>query len=89
MASQDYGTFYLVYAKITSYEKIEVNGVEKHRYVFDFKLQNFRGNITMGFVDNNEDEHKTFSLGRTNTNNRILFGDYELIVKVAPFRIFQ
>jgi len=87
LASQDYGTFYLVYAKITSYEKVKMNGIEKHQYIFDFKLQNFRGDITMGFVDNNEDEHKTFSLGRTNTNNRILFGDYELVVKVAPFKI--
>jgi hypothetical protein len=87
LASQDYGTFYLVYAKITSYEKVEVNGIEKHRYWFDFKLQNFRGCITMGFVDSNEDEHKTFSLGRTKSKNRILYGDFELVVKVAPFRV--
>ena len=87
LASQDYGTFYLVYAKITSYEQVETDGIQKHQYVFDFKLQNFRGNITMGFVDSNDDEHTTFSLGKSNTKNRILFGDYELVVKVAPFRV--
>ena len=87
MASQDYGTFYLVYVKITSYEKIQVDGQEKHKYLFDFKLQNFRGNITMGFVDDPNDKDTTFSLGRTKSNNRIFFGDFELVVKVAPFRV--
>lgn len=87
LASQDYGTFYLIYIRITSHQKIKVDGIEKHKYMCDFKLQNFRGAITMGFIDDNEDEERTFDLGPSRSNDRIRYGDHELIVKVAPFRL--
>ena len=42
LGSQDYGTFYMIYMKIISYEKFtNVDGFEQHRYKFEFKIQNF------------------------------------------------
>ncbi len=50
LGSQDYGTFYMVYIKINSYNNV-VNefGYEEHKYNCDFKIQNFIGDITIGF----------------------------------------
>ena len=49
LGSQDYGTFYMIYMKIISYEKYtNADGFEQHRYQFEFKIQNFIGAITIG-----------------------------------------
>lgn len=48
--SQDYGTFYMVYIKIKGQSvKKNETGKKSYKYTCDFKLQNYRGQITMGF----------------------------------------
>jgi hypothetical protein len=81
--SQDYGTFYMVYIKFKSYRKFEneFNSIE-HEYICDFKLQNYRGQITMGFG-----EYKTkiaLPDGTRNTDNEI---SVYITIGVAPFTI--
>ncbi|MDB2385466.1 hypothetical protein N9V96_03230 [Polaribacter sp.] len=51
LGSKDYGTFYMVYIKIKDY-KAHTNdeGFIQHNYTCDFKLQNFIGEITIGFA---------------------------------------
>ena len=49
-ASLDYGTFYMIYADFVSdYEQVSPIGVKQYYYTCNFKLQNFRGDITIGF----------------------------------------
>lgn len=47
---QHHGTFYMMYIKIHKHEVIEGDKLP-HVYTCDFKLQNFRGAITMGLVE--------------------------------------
>ncbi|WP_378177171.1 hypothetical protein [Aquimarina sp. SS2-1] len=49
--SQDYGTFYMIYIKINSIQDIPAQGGSSNTFYLyncDFKLQNYRGAITMG-----------------------------------------
>ncbi|MFY9244040.1 MAG: hypothetical protein WAO74_13555 [Polaribacter sp.] len=50
LGSQDYGTFHMVYVRIKKYEIVtKTDGIKQHNYTCDFKIQNFIGNITIGF----------------------------------------
>ncbi|MDC7995774.1 hypothetical protein [Altibacter sp. HG106] len=51
LGSQDFGTFYMVYIKFEKYENEENQfGVDEHRYTCKFRIQNFKGPVTIGFV---------------------------------------
>ncbi|GAB4159788.1 MAG: hypothetical protein Tsb0033_14800 [Winogradskyella sp.] len=77
---QHHGTFYMVYIKIKSYDKIEI-AKDKTAYelVCDFRLQNFRGAITMGLVDFSG--HNFAEETHDDTAEHILYFNLE----VAPF----
>lgn len=47
---QEYGTFFMIYMRITNYEVITEDGVEgkSHIYTCDYRIQNFVGAVTLG-----------------------------------------
>ncbi|WP_420570879.1 hypothetical protein [Kordia sp.] len=48
--NQELGTFFMIYMQIISYKQVEYSpGIITHSYEVKFKIQNFRGAITMGF----------------------------------------
>nr|WP_321222368.1 hypothetical protein [uncultured Psychroserpens sp.] len=49
--AQHHGTFYMIYIKIKSYEEVKNEfGKIEHTYDCDFRLQNYRGAITIGLA---------------------------------------
>ncbi len=79
LGSQDYGTFYMVYIQIKKYESfINDAGIEQHNYTCDFKLQNFIGDITIGFAENSPN----ITFPNANPKDPI---DASLNIKVSPF----
>lgn len=49
--NQELGTFFMIYMKIKEKLIIEKKGVKSYKYTLKFKIQNFRGDITIGFGD--------------------------------------
>lgn len=81
LGSQDYGTFYMVYIKIKKYKSFtNEDGFEQHNYTCDFKLQNFIGDITIGFADNAPE----IKFPNSNPKDPI---DASLNIKIAPFMV--
>jgi len=48
VGNTDYGTFYMVYIKFAKMEEVD----NKYHYYAEFKLQNYDGNISIGFEGN-------------------------------------
>jgi len=76
LASQDFGTFYVVYIKINS-SGSRINEVENTEYYYncDFKIQNFVGAVTMGLTG-------------TPDINIAAYPDYsnlDITINIAPF----
>ncbi|SNR15631.1 hypothetical protein [Tenacibaculum jejuense] len=86
LGSQDYGTFYMVYIKIKKFEEFDnSDNFRQYNYHCDFKLQNFIGDITIGFgnsspkiefsTQSNSDDHIdayiNFSITPFDTNTEI------------------
>jgi len=85
LGSQDYGTFYMVYVKINNYENFtNSDGYEQHTYDCDFRIQNFIGDITIGFgdffpnfsfasaLDSNDPVHASFNITISPFNTNVL-----------------
>lgn len=82
LGSQDYGTFYMVYIRIIDYKSFTNDfGITQHNYTCDFKLQNFRGEVTMGF--SNQTPSINF-IENPEVNDGI---DVVLNITVAPFSL--
>ncbi len=82
VGNQDYGTFYMIYIKIKNYgSQVNEFGVTEYFYDCDFRIQNFRGEITIGFSgipQINPKDSETI----INSNEKI---DVEIILQLAPF----
>ncbi|AOW19534.1 hypothetical protein [Urechidicola croceus] len=78
--AEHHGTFYMIYVKINKYEVIKNEyGIEVHSHNWDFRLQNYRGNITMGLVD-------TPSLKFSKDEKETQFGEIlNINLSVKPF----
>ncbi|WP_299245721.1 hypothetical protein [uncultured Aquimarina sp.] len=82
LGNQDYNTFYMVYIKFNQvYSEVNDFGVTEYKYDCDFRIQNFRGEITMGFSGS-----PLISLNENPVNpteeNRV---DVNIILKISPF----
>lgn len=78
---QHHGTFYMIYIKIHTYEKIEMSK-EKPGYSLEcsFRLQNFRGAITIGLAEFNN--HQFTDEGTETEPEPVL----NFNLKVKPFK---
>ncbi|QNM86297.1 hypothetical protein H9W90_04020 [Polaribacter pectinis] len=52
LATQEFGTFFMVYIKFKDFIEENNQGLSIKSYKCDFKLQNFKGDITIGFSNN-------------------------------------
>ena len=69
----------MVYVKIKEYEVLtNDDGFQQHNYTCDFKLQNFIGDITIGFAEN----FPNITFPTPDVNDPI---DASLNIKVSPF----
>lgn len=50
-SNQDLGTFYVIYLKINEANLETTAGAQFYSYNMDFRIQNYRGAVTMGFVE--------------------------------------
>lgn len=79
--AQHHGTFYMIYIKIKSYEKVQNDfGKTEHTYHCDFRLQNYRGAITMGLIGT---KIPKFS---TDTSEAKLGDILNINLEVSPFK---
>jgi hypothetical protein len=79
LSSQVYGTFYMVYIQFIKHEE-PTEEKNYHTYYCKYKLQNFRGAITIGFID--EPRINVLPESQYDIKDPI---DYSFDIKISPF----